>query len=258
MGPIVTAVAPVATVAAVQFEPKLLHVEQNIAVAQQLVFEAAAKGASVIVLPELCTGGYAFGSKREALEAAQTKDGYQTQAFLPIAQRFGCHVVFGYVELCENGLYNSAAVVGPCGLEGNFQKHNLWGSDNMWAQPSEQGPQRVLTRAGRLGVLVCKDLKNNYRESYYAYNPRHKFYRKGDVDTIALLTNWGSAYAYPDSGWVDLVEETRANLIVSNRIGEEGDVKFKGGSAVIDRERRIYTNGSSFTTEAVVGGVVIL
>lgn len=258
MGPIVTALQQTAIVAAVQFDPKLLQVEQNLATAQQLTFEAAAKGASVIVLPELCTGGYALTSKREAIEVAQTKDGYQTQAFAPIAQRFGCHIVFGYVELCENGLYNSAAVVGPRGLEGNFQKHNLWGSDNMWAQPSEQTHGMVITHAGRLGVLVCKDLKNNYRESYYAYNPRHKFYRKGDVDTIALVTNWGSAYAYPDSGWVDLVEETRANLIVSNRIGEERDVKFKGGSAIIDRDRKIYTNGSSFTNEAVVGGVVIL
>ncbi len=258
MGPVITALDDAAVVAAVQFDPKLLQVEQNIATAQQLVYEAALKGASVIVLPELCTGGYGLQSPREALEVAQTKDGYQTQAFMPIAQQFGCHVVFGYVQLEGGKLYNSAAVVGPRGLEGNFQKHNLWGSDNLWAQPSEQGPAQVLTRAGRLGVLVCKDIKNNYRESYYAYNPKHRFYHKGDVDTIALLTNWGSAFAYPDSGWVDLVEETRANLIVSNRVGEDRDVKFKGGSAIIDRDRRIYTNGSSFTSEAVVGGVVLL
>lgn len=247
-----------AIVAAVQFEPKLNCVEQNIAIAQQLCFEAAAKGARVIVLPELCTGGYALTGKREALEVAQTKDGYQTEAFMPLAQRFCCHIVFGYVELNEGGLYNSAAVVGPRGLEGNFQKHNLYGSDNMWAQPSEQGPAMVMTQAGRLGVLVCRDIKNNFRESYYAYNPSHRFYRKGDVDTIALLTNWGSAYAYPDSAWIELVEETRSNLIVANRVGEEGDVKFKGGSTIIDRDRRIYTNGSNFTAEAVVGGMVLL
>jgi len=36
-------------VAAVQFEPKLLDVYHNLRVAQQLAFEAAAKGASVIV-----------------------------------------------------------------------------------------------------------------------------------------------------------------------------------------------------------------
>jgi len=55
-----------------------------------------------------------------------------------------------------------------------------------------------------------------------------------------------------------LAEETSANVVVSNRVGAERDLKFKGGSAVIDRNRKVYTNGSSFTEAAVVGGLVIL
>jgi predicted amidohydrolase len=252
----VTSVPSTSIVAAIQFAPQLLDVTRNLATALQLTFEAAAKGARVIVLPELCLSGYVLNGPREAIQCAQDKKGYQTEAFQAVAQRFGCHVVFGYVELCEGKLYNSAAVVGPCGLEGNFQKHNLWANDNLWAQPSEQGPALVITPAGRLGVLICRDAMNNFRESYYAFNPKHKFYRKGDVDTIALLSNWGGDYGYPDSSWVELVEETRANLIVSNRVGRERDLKFKGGSAVIDRDRRIYTFGSNFTSNAVVGGIV--
>jgi len=255
---IVTAVQNTAIVAAVQFCPVLLDVQKNIATGLQLAFEAAAKGAKVIVLPELCTSGYVLRSPQEAMQCAQDKHGYQTEAFGALAQRFNCHIVFGYVELCEGKLYNSAAVVGPCGLEGNFQKHNGYGSDNMWFTPSEQGPVRVLTQAGRLGVLICRDAMNNFRESYYAFDPRHKFYRKGDVDTIALLTNWGGDYAYPDNSWVELAEELRANIIVSNRIGKERDMKFKGGSTIIDRDRRIWTNGSSFTEAAVVGGIVVI
>lgn len=253
-----TAVPDSTIVAAVQYAPVLMDIERNLGTAAQLAFEAAAKGAAVVVLPELALSGYVLRSTSEACACAQDKRGYQTEAFVPIAQRFNCHIVFGYVELREGKLYNSAAVVGPRGLEGNFQKHNLWGPDNMWAQPSEQESSRVLTRAGRLGVLVCRDAMNNYRESYYAFNPKHHFYRKGDVDTIALLTNWGESYGYPDSSWIELVEKTRANLIVSNRIGKERDLEFKGGSAVIDRDRRIYTFGSNFTSEAVVGGVALL
>ncbi len=245
-------------VAAVQFEPVLHDVQKNIAVARQLAFEAAAKGAAVVVLPELCTSGYVFYDSTEAMNCAQTRDGYQTQAFIPIAKQFNCHIVFGYPELREGKLYNSAAVVGPTGLEGNSQKHNLWGNDNLWAQPSEAPHPMVVTRAGRMGVLVCRDVMNQYRESYVFFKPGQKFYPKGSVDTIALLTNWGKDYGYPDNAWVELVESTRANLVVSNRIGEERDLKFKGGSCVIDRDRRIWTNGSSFSESAVVGGVVIL
>jgi predicted amidohydrolase len=245
-------------VAAVQYAPNLLDVHKNIAVAQQHVFEAAGKGAKVIVLPELCLSGYNIRSKYEASSVAQEKNGYQTEAFIPLAKRFNCHIVFGYVELFEGKLYNSAAVVGPEGLVGNNQKHNLWGPDALWATSSEMLPPVINTHAGRLGVLICRDAMNNYRESYRFYKSESRFYKKGSVDTIALLTNWGSDYGYPDNGWVELSEETNSNIIVSNRTGKELDLKFKGGSCVIDRARKVWTHGSSFTEAAVVGGVVLL
>ena len=245
-------------VAAVQFQPVLLDVHKNLGVARQMAFEAAGKGARIVVLPELCLSGYVLRNKAEAASCAQEKDGYQTEAFAPIAKKFGCHIIFGYVELHEGKLYNSAAIVGPSGLVGNTQKHNLWGSDALWSESSEQLPPVAITPAGRLGVLVCRDSMNNYRDTYKFYKSEHKFYRKGSVDTIALLCNWGSDYGYPDSSWMELAEETGANVIVSNRVGKERDLKFKGGSAIIDRNRRVYTYGSSFTESAVVGGVVIL
>lgn len=245
-------------VAAAQFAPEILEVHKNLGSAVQLVHEAASKGAAVVVLPELSLSGYVLRSSQEAMQCAQTRNGYQTQAFLPITKNHNCHVVLGYVELLEGKLYNSAVVIGPDGIKANYQKHNLWGSDYLWANASESINPIVVTRAGRLGTLICRDALNNYRESYKFYKADHKFYRKGSVDTIALLTNWGTEYGYPDSSWVDLAEDTHSNVIVSNRLGEERDLKFKGGSCVITRGKRVYTYGSSFINEAIVGGVVEL
>ena len=245
-------------VAAVQFEPILGRVQENLATALELTFEAAGKGAMLVVLPESCIGGYVLRSPEEALDVAQTRDGYQTCAFEPIARKFGCHIVFGYTELYEGKLYNSAAIVGPSGLVGNASKHNLYGSDALWAQPSEAPAPCIITPAGRLGVLICKDVSNRYRESYIFHQPQQRFYKMGSVDTIAVLSNWGPQYGFPDSAWIDLVEETRANVVVSNRVGVERDMSYKGGCAIIDRDRRIWTNGSSFTEACVVGGVVVL
>jgi predicted amidohydrolase len=245
-------------VAAVQFQPKLLDVYANLQTATQLTFEAAAKGAALVVLPELCTSGYVLNDKREAADCAQERNGFQTEAFVPLARRFNTHIVFGYVETYEGKLYNSATVVGPDGLIANCQKHNLWGSDNLWAESSEHLHPVIPTRAGRLGVLICRDVMNNYRDTYKFYKNEQRFYKAGSVDTIALLTNWGSDYGYPDSTWVELAEETGANVVVSNRVGKERDLKFKGGSCVVDRNKKVWTNGSSFTEAAVVGGCVIL
>jgi predicted amidohydrolase len=254
----VVSVPQALVVAAVQFEPKVLDVAHNLATAQQLAFEASAKGARLVVLPELCTGGAVLRNLDEAADVCQEKDGYQTQAFQAIARRFGCHIVFGYAELCEGKFYNSAAVVGPGGLVGNVQKHNLYGADNLVFQPSEQAPPCFITPVGRLGVLICRDIGNKYRESYVWSRPGQKFYDKGSVDVIACPVNWGSSFGYPDSAWVELVEQTRANVVVANRVGRERDMKYKGGSVVIDRDRRIWTHGSSFTEAAVVGGMVLL
>lgn len=245
-------------VASVQFEPKLLDTEVNLNVAKQMAFEASAKGARLVVLPELCISGYVLSNKREASTCAQYKSGYQTEAFIPIAQRFNTHIVFGYVEICNDKLYNSAAVVGPSGLVANIQKHNLWGSDNLWAESAENLHPVIITEAGRLGVLICRDVMNNYRDTYKFYKPEQRFYKKGSIDTIALLSNWGSDYGYPDSSWIELAEETDANVVVSNRVGKERDLKFKGGSAIIDRNKHVWTHGSSFTDPCVVGGRIIL
>lgn len=245
-------------VAAVQFEPKILDVHANLATSKLLVHEAAAKGASVIALPELCISGYALKDSREAMDCAQSRDGYQTETFIPIARNYNCHIVLGYVELCEGSLYNSAVVIGPSGIAANYQKHNLWANDFLWASPSDLLNPVVVTRAGRLGALICGDADNNYRKSHKFYNENHRFYRKGSVDTIALLTNWPGTFGYPDHSWVDLAEQTNANVIVSNRVGKERELKFNGGSCVVTRSKKVYTNGSSFINEAVVGGIVEL
>jgi len=245
-------------VAAVQFQPKILDVYANLKTAQQMAFEAAAKGACLVVLPELCISGYVLENKREAASCAQEKNGYQTEVFAPIAKKFNTHIVFGYVEQRGDQLFNSAAIVGPSGLVENCQKHNLWGSDNLWATSSEAMHPVIITKAGRTGVLICRDVMNNYRDSYKFYKNEQRFYKNGSVDTIALLTNWGSDYGYPDSSWVELAEETDANVVVSNRVGKERDLEFKGGSCIVDRNRNVWTNGSSFTEAAVVGGYVLL
>lgn len=243
-------------VSAIQTSPVLGDVTRNLKNAIMLAFEAANKGARIIVLPELCTSGYGMRSKREAAALSQTKNGYQTQKFISLAKSTSSYIIFGYVEAQNSKLYNSAACVTPDGKIYNYQKHNLWGNDYLWASPSEALFESITTPYGKLGTLICRDASNNYRQSYKLYNSDYRFYTKGSVDILALLTNWGDAFGYPDSAWVDLSESLNANVIVSNRVGSDQNINFKGGSCVIDRTQNIYTYGSSFTDECVVGGVI--
>jgi len=243
---------------AIQFEPTFCDPFTNIGVAQQLAFEAVAKGAQIIVLPELCMGGNSFKNQREAYVCAQTKDGYQTQALLEISRQFGCYIVFGYVELHESRLFNSAAVIGPFGLASNVRKHNLFGSDNMWATPGEGIHASVCTPWGRLGVLISRDLENKPVHDGVFYNPNTRFYHQGSIDIIALPVNWVGEYSYPETAWVDLATSLNCSVIVSNRVGFDGNVHYRGGSCIIDRNRKVWTNGNVFDGTAVVGGMITL
>lgn len=244
-------------VAAVQFEPGRLDVRANVALMEQLVFEAAAKGARMVVLPELCTSGTRVLTAHEAASCAQGSQGHVTQRMMRLATRFDCYVVFGYVESCGGRLFNSAAIVGPSGLVGNAQKHNLWGTDHLWAQRSEAIAPIVPTPIGRLGVLIGRDVMNTWRSSKPFAQPDFRFYRQGSVDVVCLPTSWSDHEGgLPDSQWVDFAEETRANVVVANACGKLADGRVMGGSCVIDRTLRVWTHGGG-SNEVVVGGVMI-
>lgn len=234
--------------AAVQFVPVPSDVRANLAQAEQLAFEAAAKGAQVVVLPELCLSGRTLDSLRAAAACAQARDGYQTQRLLSVTRRFGCHLAFGYVESCAGVLYNSAALLGPTGVVANAQKHNLEGADHLWAARSELPVPVVPTPIGRLGVLVGRDVMNTWRRSRPFNVPGLLFYRPGSVDVLCLLAGRTSELdGAPDAQWVDLAEETRSNVVVACS---------SMGSCVIDRTLHVWTHGAG-PSEAVVGGMVM-
>lgn len=241
-------------VAAIQFEPVPRDVVANMAIASQLAFEAAAKGARVVVLPELCMSGHALANVREAADCAQAQGGHQTECLAPIAVRFGCHIVHGYVEAFNGRLYNSAALIGPLGtVIGNSRKRNLWGGDHLWASPADSVMPIVPTQVGRIGALIGRDGANVMRSSAPFPRPGVPLYTPGSLDVLCLLTCKDIDNGYPDAEWVDLAESTKTNVIVSNAQGPR-----RGGSCVIDRMLRTWTHGTSFEDAAVVGGVVLL
>jgi predicted amidohydrolase len=242
-------------VAAVQFEPVPGDVSANLARAEQLAFEAAAKGAQVVVLPELCMSGADLHDPRGASACAQTRDGDQTQHLLHVARRFGCYVVFGFVETYVGKLYDSVAVLGPSGLMGVAQKRNLAGADHHWAARGESQLPVVPTRLGRLGALIGRDSMNSWRRSRpFSVPGQPPFYGPGSVDVLCLPTCRDAASSgTPDAVWVDLAEETRANVIVASACGAAG----AGGSCTIDRTLRVWNHGLS-AGECVVGGAVLV
>jgi predicted amidohydrolase len=144
--------------AAAQLGPILGDLAGNRARAAAAIDEAAAAGAQLVVLPELCTSGYSFADADEARDAAEPLDGPAVSGWSQQAAAHGIVVVAGFCEVDENGvLRNSAVLVDPTGLRAVYRKTHLWDREQLLFARGEHPAPVVDTIAGRVGLAICFD-----------------------------------------------------------------------------------------------------
>jgi len=221
-------------VAAIQMNPAFGEPKVNLARTCDLIDEAAARGAEIIVLPELCVSGYVFNTRREVAALSEPiPQGPSVTAWSDLAQRRGIYIVGGVCEREGENYYNSAALVGPRGHIGTYRKTHLFFEEKMFFEPGNLGFPVFRLPMGNIGVLICYDLR--FPE------PARILTLKG-VDLICSPTNWVAMFntrLWDDSGFC------MANYIVmgsaavnqvffacADRVGVERGVQFLGASTI--------------------------
>ena len=138
--------------------------EENIAKAEQLVREAAARSAQVICLQELFRSQYFCREENAELFAlAETIPGPSTYRMSQLAKELGVVIVASLFEKRAAGLYhNTAAVLGADGeLQGIYRKMHIPDDplyyEKFYFTPGDLGFLNFDTRYGRIGVQVCWD-----------------------------------------------------------------------------------------------------
>ena len=243
-------------IACIQMEPVVGRKEQNVERSLQLVEQATAQGARLIVLPELCNAGYVFESRAEAFALAEeVPQGPTCKAWMDIAQRHGAHLVAGISERLGDALYNAAVMIGPSGYVGTFRKVHLWGAENLFFEPGNLGFPVFKTPLGRIGTFICYD--GWFPESY-------RLCALQGADIVCIPTNW-----VPIPGQ-DEKREAMANILcmaaahansmfvaAADRVGVERGQPFIGQSVIVaytgwpiagpaspDREEIIYAEAN--------------
>lgn len=131
---------------------------ENRAVTVDAARGAFAKGASLVVLPELIVPAYDL--RPEVIgTGAEPLDGETVSAWSEVARECGGYIAGGFAERDGDSLYNSAVLVGPNGVELHYRKLHLFAAEKGVFTPGDRGLDVVDTELGRIGLCVCYDLR---------------------------------------------------------------------------------------------------
>jgi NAD+ synthase len=229
------AIADTLKIALAQLNPVVGDIAGNAARLRKARAEAAAKGAELVVYPELFITGYppedlvrkpAFAdAARAAVEAlaAETGDG-------------GPGVVVGTVWPEDGKLYNSIALLDGGRVQALRHKvelpnYGVFDEKRVFDQGPMPGP--VNFRGVRIGVPICEDIwMDEVCECLQ------------ETGSELLIVPNGSPFDWPKPEMrinvaVARVTETGLPLVYLNQVGGQDELVFDGASFVLDADRRL-------------------
>lgn len=191
--------------------------------AEQIVRQSVARGAELVVLPEMCTTGFTM----EPAELAEPLDGPSARRLRDIARSAGASIIAGIATRSDDASYNSAMAIDAEGnIAAEYRKQRLFSYAGEGAAYASGVGSCVLQIHGvRLGVFICFDLR--FPELFRAV--------ARDVDALVVIANWPAARrAHWDALLRARAIENQCYVVAVNRTGNGGNLQYDGGSTVID------------------------
>ncbi len=213
-------------VALAQLKPLLFDKEFNLSKAEKYIKLAATGGAAAIIFPELYLTGYSLDKK--TVEMAESVDGPSIRRIIALAERYKIAVLMGFPETCQedNHTYDSMFVIDHKGhFCGSYRKTHLFQAEKRWFHPGKNFSV-IDFGLGPVGLLICYDLEFPETARILAL--------KG---AKWIATSTGNMV--PNQHLQEIYIQTRAAenrlwVAAANRVGQEGNLSFFGGSAVAD------------------------
>lgn len=153
------------TVAAIQMFAVPFAVPRNLARARQLVEEAVAIGAQIVVLPELFNTGYSYNTN--LFDYAEPLDGVSVAWLRDGAAKLGCYLAGGILERNNESAYSTLVLAAPDGSWAAYRKRHPF----FWERSvfrAGNAPRVVHTSLGRIGLVVGADIASESTVADYA------------------------------------------------------------------------------------------
>ena len=140
-----------------QFGPEFGKISDNLKTIENIALNRA-RDADLLVLPELASTGYLFGSREELLSMAEpASDGPTVKCLARIARELSAVVVGGFAERDGDLLYNSCALVREDGSVHVYRKAHLFMNEKDLFEPGDTPFETVRGAGTDLGLMVCFD-----------------------------------------------------------------------------------------------------
>jgi predicted amidohydrolase len=211
-------------VAAVQYRPPKGEPDKARKEISDLVSDACAGGARIVVLPEMATTGYIWHDRSKLFPLAEPAHGPLLETLSPIAAKNHAWIICGFPEKGENDtMFNSALVVSPGGkLSACYRKVLLFDADLSWAHP---GTERIIIDSdiGRIVPGICMDLND---DGFIA----HTIAQLHAI--VPFCTNWLEEGIDVHAYWKLRLNEFNGIFIAANSWGFDGATEFCGHSAI--------------------------
>jgi predicted amidohydrolase len=134
--------------------------QANLAKCLAAVERAAAGGARLVLLPELCNHPGPFDSREAAWAAADPADGDWAREMAASARRHGVHLAYNI--LVRSGqrpyVFVTTCLLDPEGRRiGEYSRQFLFATQADWALPGRLPLPSIGTPLGRIGLYICMD-----------------------------------------------------------------------------------------------------
>jgi NAD+ synthase (glutamine-hydrolysing) len=220
-----------------QINTRLGDVEANLAKHLELIAEAQARGADLLVFPELSLTGYVLQDLATTVAHRPTAD---DPVFRPLLQAsHEIDLVVGFVdEDRRNRFFIAAAYLSKGQVLHVHHKvylptYGLFDEGRFFAWGD--AVQAFDTRFGRLGILICED--------FWHASPPYLLWLDGAEMLLFMSASPGRGLtAEPQlesARWVEHINRAYASLFTTfvvhaNRVGFEDGLNFWGGSTAFD------------------------
>lgn len=235
--------------------------QQNLDKAIARVREAAAKGAQIVCLQELFTSLYFCDVEDyDNFKLAEAIPGPSTDALSAVAAELGVVIIASLFEKRAQGVYhNTTAVLDADGKYlGKYRKMHIPDDPGFYEKfyftPGDLGYKVFKTKFATIGVLICWD-------QWYPEAARITALMGAEILFYPTAIGWATSQnddtnTEQYNAW-QTIQRSHAvangvHVVSVNRSGQEGELKFWGGSFVANPFGRVLYQASHTDEEIIV------